>query len=58
LTNEFKIKKIQINKWIQNKKIKPREWGPNLKKIKNKDYGSNDETENKLKFDKIVNDQN
>ena len=37
-------KKNQFNKWIQHKK--------------NKDYGSNDEIENKLDFDKKAKNQN
>jgi len=39
-------KKNQINKLIQNKKNK------------NQDYGSKDEIENKLKFDKKAKNQN
>ena len=53
-------KTFQINKWIENKKYKSREWkwGPSFLKIKNKDYGSKDEIENKLKLDKKTNNQN
>jgi hypothetical protein len=52
-----KIVKKRIHK-ESKLKIKIKRMSTKLEGIKNQDYGSNDEIENKLKFDKIFKNQN